>query len=168
MRAVAVFVAVFTASGATTTFAQIRGDPVEYGTYACVTQRLVGHQTSEPDKVRRSGQIRPPTDRFLVTIEKIKRESSEICDPTQPFTSLNKAPRTYEWWWECDSKNKATFSKGKSPAITDNFRSDAMNVFLDELGVSSFWVTGKGEYRLVYDNFGGDHYLEEGVCQRMK
>jgi hypothetical protein len=145
----------------------VAADQVEYGTYACITQRLVGHQTSEQDKVRRSGSLRPLTDRFLVIIEKIKREPGEMCDPTEPITSLHKAPRTYEWWWECDSKNKATFSS-KSPSIKDNFRSDEMNVFLDEVGRSSFWLTDKGEYRLVYDNFGGDYYLEEGVCQRMK
>jgi hypothetical protein len=134
---------------------------LEYGTYACVVQRLVGHQTSESDKVRRSGPLRPPTDRFLVTIEKIERKP-ETCEPPSPYTK----PRTYGWWWECDASNQAVLSRDKA---IGPFRSDGMNIFLSPIeGISSFWFRINGTYRLVFDNLDGDHYLEEGVCQRMK
>jgi hypothetical protein len=142
----------------------VAADQLEYGTYACITQRLVGHQTSEQDKVRHSGSFRPRNDRFLVTIEKIERNAL-ICDPTKSDTALSK-PRTYHWWWECEASNQAVMSEGK--ATGHRFHGDHMNVFLDDNGGNSFRLTVDGTYRLVFDNFEGDHYLEEGVCQRMK
>src|SRR5262249_20923730 len=139
----------------------VQGRDVEYGTYACVTQNLVGQQTSTADNIRHSGPIKPPTDSFLVTIEKIER--GFVCDPARP--SFWGAPHTYDWWWKCDAKNQATMSEGKATGL--RFRSDDMHIFLGDLG-GFFWLTIDGRYWMAFHNLVGDHYLEEGVCGRTK
>jgi len=118
-----------------------------YGTYTCVTQQLVGIVGNY------AGTLRPETDKFLVIIEKIKREPW-MCDPSEP--------RTYHWWGQCGAINQAVISKDKTPL--NEFRNDGINLFLDSLGSRSFWLNIYGEYRLVP----GLIYYERGTCQRMK
>jgi hypothetical protein len=120
-------------------------DQFGYGTYSCVTQRLVtarGH----------SSALRPETDKFLVIIEQIKREPGMMsCDPTRWPDELHK----YNWWWNCGAINQAVISKDKT--ALNEFRSDDLWFFLDTHGDG-------GTYRLVFNII----YLEEGTCQRMK
>jgi hypothetical protein len=77
----------------------------EYGTYACVAQRLVGI-TAYPDKSRPLVRLTPSTT-FLVTIKKIDRPVA--CDPTN--TSELAKPGTYLWWWDCDARNDSGISR---------------------------------------------------------
>jgi hypothetical protein len=134
-------------------------DPVTVETYACMAQRVVGIQGDKSKGTRYHGPIVPPPEdeRFLITITAIDETKREWC--SSPIYQPKEGLR---FWYFCRTKFELRFSKGKGGM---SLRSDDVHVFHDEL-LDNFQITIDFSYRYSRSDYVGNHYLEEGECQK--
>jgi hypothetical protein len=135
---------------------------VSYGNYACIAHRTVGLQSDSEKRDRFAGKIQLPVEgeRFLLKIAEINNNDRAWCRTAKPGT-LNVEDE-YSYWWLCKSASEVTFSQGKYGLP---LRGDGLHLFQDRLG-GWFHIIQGLTYIFAYTDFGGNFYLEEGVCQK--
>ncbi len=142
------------------TFAEAQ--PVTYGNYICVAHRSVGLQSDPQKRERFAGRIKLSSEEesFLLKIANIENTDREWCRTAKP--GVLYLDSEFEYWWSCKTKSEATFSKDKYGLP---LRSDGTNVFKERLS-GWFHIAQDLKYVFSYTDYGGNYYLEEGVCQK--
>jgi hypothetical protein len=149
------------------------------GKYFCYIGNSVGLQTNSQTGNRYTGKITYPENekKFFATIEANKQLGEDWCFSSSALDDLRKLrrgetpDRTSKTFFlsdrvffnACQARYILTISGGpiKRPA----YFSERTNVFSD--GTSQFWISNDLSYVWNVDNSGGDHYLNEGKCEKI-
>ena len=155
------------------------------GKYLCVVSDAVGLLTNASTHQRYGGAIALPPERqkFFITIEEAKplvsKESYQnYCfgdDAIEALKALRRGqpentPGSHtfssldNYFQVCQARYVLKFSGELSKIETDKY-SDNTNLFHDRF--TSFWITIDQKFLWNFDNSTGDHYMAEGMCEKI-
>lgn len=139
-----------------------QGENISPGVYYCITDRMAGIQPQAVDAVateaRVSGQMKPRTPTFAVTIEKYAPYGdSADCRRGGPVADL--ACTSAQWVAKLPEDKADMFG-------IRLYARDTPNVY--HAGTAIFWIAADGSYSLarLFGNKGNS--VEEGRCQTLQ
>jgi hypothetical protein len=139
------------------------GAETAFGTYQCVAERVVGLQGDVGSDGRYAGriQLNPGEQRFSVTLDRTERGRGKRCRAERLSVADSPVQDEYSLWWFCRATTELSFSAGK---YGEPLRGDDLHIFRDRLS-GSFHLADDLRYVFAYTDFGGNFFLEEGICQ---
>jgi len=139
------------------------GAETALGTYQCVAERVVGLQGDAGSDRRYAGRIQltPGEQHFSITLDRTERGRGRRCRDERLSAADSPVQDEYSLWWFCRATTELSFSPGK---YGEPLRGDDLHIFRDRL---SGWLHLADDLRYVfaYTDFGGNFFLEEGICQ---
>lgn len=141
---------------------QALGGNISPGVYYCVTDRMAGIQPQVTETMtaaqRVSGQMKPRTPTFAVTIEKYApREDSADCQRGGPVADL--ACTSAQWVAKLPEDKADMFA-------TRLYARDNPNVY--HAGTAIFWIAADGSYSLARLFGTRGNSVEEGRCHTLE
>lgn len=137
-----------------------QGGNISPGVYYCITDRMAGIQPQSPEAVaaRVSGQMKPRTPTFAVTIEKYApgAESAD-CQRGGPVADL--ACSSAQWVAKLPEDKADMFG-------IRLYARDNPNVYHG--GTAIFWIAADGSYSLARLFGTKGNSVEEGRCQTLE
>lgn len=141
---------------------QAQSGNISPGVYYCVTDRMAGIQPQAVEAVpaegRVSGQMKPRTPTFAVTIERYApRDDSTDCQKGGPVADL--ACTSAQWVARLPEDKADMFG-------TRLYARDNPNVY--HAGTAIFWIAADGSYSLARLFGLKGNSVEEGRCQTLE